>query len=200
MKYGGKNYRKHTSRNPFLAYSINAFNEQLVGFVCLANSKSVLDIGCGEGFTIEYLIKRLPSLNLVGGDISKESLNVAKGINRTVKFKQADVNNMPFEDGQFDLVICSEVLEHLGRPEVALDEINRVTNKYCILTVPNEPMFSLINFLRGNNIMLLGKSPHHRQFWSENEFVNFIQRTFEIIEIRKPLPWIMALCKKRKTK
>ena len=98
-----------------------------------ANSK-VLDLGCGEGRHIFGALDEYKDIYCVGLDQDIPSLDVCKeglvffeelNTGSTI-FIQGSVYNLPFEDDAFDLVICSEVLEHLDDYHAAIKEIHRV--------------------------------------------------------------------------
>ena len=102
--------------------------------ISLKPHSKILDVGCGEGRHIfgslqEYkdvycvgLDQDIPSLNKC-----KEGLDFFKELNtRSTVFMQGSVYKLPFEENSFDLVICSEVLEHLDDYHAAIDEIYRV--------------------------------------------------------------------------
>jgi ubiquinone/menaquinone biosynthesis C-methylase UbiE len=100
----------------------------------------VLDVGCGLGFDLANLSK-LSSLTGYGTDLSLTRLKVALSDNSQKKFKfvQADVQNLPFKDSSFDIVICSEVIEHLPEVNSCLKGIQRVLKKggFLFVTTPN---------------------------------------------------------------
>lgn len=87
----------------------------------------ILDIGCGAQPYRSYLRE---CREYVGMDINAEIRPDVTG----------DVKDMPFPEGHFDGVLCTEVLEHLADPEIGIKEINRVLKKggYLYLTVPQE--------------------------------------------------------------
>lgn len=66
----------------------------------------ILDAGCGMGSAFWYLAK---FGYVIGLDVSDEALKLARTIGRV---KKADVASLPFENGQFDLVVCLDVLYH----------------------------------------------------------------------------------------
>jgi ubiquinone/menaquinone biosynthesis C-methylase UbiE len=191
-KYQSNNYKKYTSKNPLMGIVTSNFTKNLQDIIVpLNNVKNAIDIGCGEGFIANCL--SLPAVT--GVDISRNALKIAKDRNQKYNFCMGSVYNLSFKRNSFDLVVATEVLEHLNEPEKALDEIRRVSKKYCILSVPNEPFFRTMNLLRGKNLKRYGNDIEHIQNWSSGEFVSLVDRYFEILEVRKPFPWTMVLCK-----
>jgi hypothetical protein len=89
-------------------------------------------------------------------------------------------------------------MEHVVDPEKVIEEIVRVSKKYCLLSVPNEPAFMISNLLRGKNIPRWGNDRDHHQHWSSNEFEKFINRKLEILTVKRPFPWTVVLSKKRR--
>jgi len=107
----------------------------------------------------------------------------------------ASVYHLPFEDNSFDLVIGCELLEHLEETYNAIEEIKRVSNFYCLFSVPNEPLWRILNLCRLAYIENLGSTPGHIQHWTKKEFIRVIQYHFKIYKIISIYPWIMVLCK-----
>ncbi|MFA6888191.1 MAG: class I SAM-dependent methyltransferase [Candidatus Woesearchaeota archaeon] len=98
---------------------------------------TVLDVGCGDGYLSYYLQKKKPSLMYYGID---KSIIRLKRISQKVPFVKkalADITCIPLKSNSIDLVICSEVLEHISNYHKALTELLRVTKKYLIITIPN---------------------------------------------------------------
>jgi methionine biosynthesis protein MetW len=96
-----------------------------------------LDVGCGDGGTSGvWLNERVAGY--VGVDISESAIRMASERGLDVRLI-ADAAELPFPDGSFDLVVCTEVLEHLFEPQRALGEIRRVLRPggQMIVTVPN---------------------------------------------------------------
>ena len=92
------------------------------------------------------------------------------------------------------MVICTEVLEHLENPELALMELKRVSKKYILLSVPNEPFFMLANLLRGKNISRWGNDIEHINHWSFWSFQSFIKsKGVNIAKKFFPFPWTIVL-------
>ncbi len=104
---------------------------------------------------------------------------------------------MPYKDKEFDLVLCTEVLEHLEDPKRALKELIRVSNKYLVLSVPNEPLFMLAQLVRGKNWSRFGNDIEHIQHWSFWQFENFVKKeNVKILKTKHPFAWTMVLLEK----
>ena len=193
QNFQSRNYKKYTSKNPLMGIVISNFMKNLKGTVApLEGINKVIDIGCGEGFVINSL--NFPGI--VGVDISKNALKIAKERNQNCNLCAGSIFDLSFKKESFDLVIATEVLEHLDKPEIALGEIKRISRKYCLFSVPNEPYFRTMNFIRGKNLSRFGNDIEHLQNWSSKEFVNLIEDYFDVMEVKKPFPWTMILCKK----
>jgi len=99
--------------------------------------QSILDVGCGNGNLVNTIVSDFSSKfkPVVGMDISTEALKYV----RSEKFL-GGISQLPFKDSSFDLVIASEVLEHLPYSDLreGISEIQRVSNRYIIITVPND--------------------------------------------------------------
>ena len=95
---------------------------------------SMLDVGCGEGRHIFGVMQEYPMMKCVGLDMDDDSLKKAEegysyfeSISEVgAEFIKGSAYSLPFPDNTFDLVVCSEVLEHLHEYNDAVIEINRV--------------------------------------------------------------------------
>ncbi len=102
------------------------------------SQKNVIDVGCGDGYLL-YCIKKLKkSNNLFGIDLSFKRLKKTRTNVSLAKCIQGEIRNLPFHDNCFDVVICSETLEHIEKCNLAISELVRITRKFLIVTVPNE--------------------------------------------------------------
>lgn len=105
-----------------------------VAFLLEPNSTdSVLDIGCGEGFQISFLINHIR--HAIGLDLSIDKIREGKKRLRLAEFIRASSQNLPFRREVFDKVICLELLEHLENPAVTVDQINLTLKKGGVLVV-----------------------------------------------------------------
>ena len=93
---------------------------------------------------------------------------------------------LPYRDGSFDLCFCMDVIEHVPRPKVLLDEISRVTKErgFLVLETPNAARLS--NRLR----LLAGRSVHHplTDWYHSDPFFGHC-REYTISELRQMLQW-----------
>ena len=102
----------------------------------LINENShVLDVGCGDGILMEYLIKE-KKVDIRGIEISKTKVQncIAKGL--TVIEGNAEEDLKQFPDKSFEYVILSQTLQAFFNPEKVINELLRIS-KQAIVTIPN---------------------------------------------------------------
>jgi hypothetical protein len=88
-------------------------------------------------------------------------------------------------------------LEHVPDPERALAVLAALARPHLIVSVPREPLWRVLNLARGRYWRDLGNTPGHLQHWSTLAFLDLLQDHLEVLELRTPLPWTMALCRTR---
>ncbi len=118
---------------------------------------------------------------------------LADGLDERLRFREADIYKLPFEDATFDLVICCEVLEHLEFSDRGLLEICRVSRRAVLVSTPREPLWRCLNLLRGKYWRDLGNTPGHVQHFSKSDLLRLLAPSLDIHEIRTPLPWTVVL-------
>ncbi len=100
----------------------------------LQDDGTMLDVGCGEGRHIFGVMQDYPMMRCIGLDMDDESLEKAEegyeyfeSISKAgAEFLKGSAYSLPFPNDTFDLVVCSEVLEHLHEYDDAVKEIFRV--------------------------------------------------------------------------
>lgn len=193
------NFVKHTSKNPLQRLLINNFYSSLTSLAKSLNPTTILDAGCGEGFTMDRLTKLGVGKKIEGVEYSKGAITLGKKLFPNLIFKEGSAYALPYKDNSFDLVVCTEVLEHLDQPAKVLSEVLRTSKKYVLISVPNEPFFMLSNFIRGKNLFRLGDDPGHANHWTVFSFQKFIKKNgIKIKEMLFPFPWIIVLGEKLK--
>jgi ubiquinone/menaquinone biosynthesis C-methylase UbiE len=100
--------------------------------------ETAIDIGCGDGYLLHEIKKEFSDAQLYGLDLTQGRILTTKQNVPSSHLLRADIVSLPFPDNAFDVVICSELLEHLTNYKEAIDELIRITKKKLILTVPNE--------------------------------------------------------------
>lgn len=92
--------------------------------------RTLLDVGCGDGALTNPLGE---DYDVTGADLSRAAL-----AHVTTKSVVASATHLPFDGGSFDLVLCSQVLEHLEDAEYlqALRELRRVASGHVLISVP----------------------------------------------------------------
>lgn len=212
MQYHTGNLEKYQSLNPLKRAMVYKLNRKILSVVSKVvgggtRKYRILDAGCGEGFISALLCKEFSNVSITGLEQSQQALAVAHmhRMNGKVCFRQGDIYQMPFENGSFDLVVCTEVLEHLERPKDALKEINRVVKEEgaVLLTVPSEPWFCMGNMLAFKNITRFGNPKDHINHWTYQGIINEV-RTFLIngsiacrLQAWPSFPWSVVLYTKK---
>ncbi|KAF0142625.1 MAG: methylase involved in ubiquinone/menaquinone biosynthesi [Stygiobacter sp.] len=139
---------------------------------------SLLDVGGAEGYTAA-LVKNVFNVNVTSCDLSSEACNRAKEI-FGVNGKAVDIHKLPFEDNEFDVVVCSETIEHVPDFRLATNELLRVCKKAVVLTVPHESEAVIENNIKE-------KIPHaHIHCFDEDSF-DFTKQVVEKITAKKML-------------
>jgi 2-polyprenyl-3-methyl-5-hydroxy-6-metoxy-1,4-benzoquinol methylase len=196
----GNAYDKYGSKNPIVRWIMKGFANSLSELVAKAAPSTIHELGCGEGYWV--LDWNQQGIEARGSDFSEKVIGLARenassrGVSSALFSARSIYDIEPGKDSA-DLVVCCEVLEHLDDPEAGLEALKRVATDYVILSVPREPIWCMLNLLRGKYLASFGNTPGHIQHWSSSEFVALVSRYFEIIEVKKPLPWTMLLCRVR---
>ena len=197
----GNAYDKYGSSHPIERWLVNGFASALTELVDRVTPASIYEVGCGEGYwTLQWLGK---GIAVRGSDFSEKVINLARenaqsrGFSPSIFSARSIYDIEPGRDSA-DLIVCCEVLEHLENPEAGLVSLQRVAIDHVIVSVPREPIWRTLNLLRGKYWRNTGNTPGHIQHWSSKEFIELVDRYFGVVEIRKPLPWTMLLCRKRR--
>jgi 2-polyprenyl-3-methyl-5-hydroxy-6-metoxy-1,4-benzoquinol methylase len=191
----GNTYDKYGSRNPLVRRLMDGFERTLEELVDRAQPASLLDVGCGEGVLAQRLARHLRSSRVVGVDLEEDSIQAgwAQHTAHNLEYKALGGGELPFADGEFELVSAIEVLEHVPDPQRTLREMSRCAERHLLVSVPREPLWRALNMARGAYWSELGNTPGHLHHWSRRSFVELLRSQGEIVEVRSPFPWTMLL-------
>lgn len=172
----------YSDRRGRAIFVCNVFNKYI------RSCRSFLDIGGGEGYIGECLQSTNIQFYYVNLDIAGKP---------TIKY-DLELGRLPFRDNSFDMVICTDVLEHIDNLHSLFKDIIRVCKKYILISLPN--MFHLgfrLRILFGkDNIKFYGLPPkkpsdRHKWFFSYNQARHFIHEMAKkfYLEIVEEFPY-----------
>ena len=149
---------------------LNSFQRSRVGFIArrLSDGDSVLDVGCGDGRTLEALTGGIRHIGAFGIDSSSAALERAKA--RGIATMQGDIRRPETlkDVDEADWILLLEVLEHMPDSETLLAWASGHARKGVIFSVPNT------GFITHRLRLLLGRFPlqwkahpsEHLRFWT----------------------------------
>lgn len=116
----------------------------------------VLDVGCYPGH-LALLLKRFLQAEVTGVGITDYTMFNARMARNDIRFIKVNIEKqpLPFADGSFDVLLFTEVMEHLFNPFLIFKEMSRVIRKNGVLLLSTPNLASLrnrIRFLQGKNI------------------------------------------------
>jgi 2-polyprenyl-3-methyl-5-hydroxy-6-metoxy-1,4-benzoquinol methylase len=194
----GNYYDKYRTANPIARRLMDGFLRAFDALAAQVPVASSLEIGCGEGELSIRLAHR--GFRVQGCDISAEIVEEARlraaAANVAATFWAQPIETVD-DTKAAPLVVCCEVLEHLDDPARGVDTLARLARPHLIASVPREPLWRALNMARGKYVADLGNTPGHVNHWSRRGFLALLSRRFDIVDVRTPLPWTMALCKVR---
>ena len=137
--------------------------------------ESIVDVGCGNGLITNALKKQF---KIVGIDRSIAALKFVKSLK-----VNGDINTLPVKTNSIDLLLVSEVLEHLDDKvlEKAIAELQRTAKKYILVTVPNNEMLAK-NAIKCQKCELVFNASYHVQSFT-NERLQHIFSGFNCLKI-----------------
>jgi SAM-dependent methyltransferase len=130
--------------------------------------EAFLDAGCGDGRYLAAVARARGAARIVGTDISERILATARAAAAPFEpeLARANLESLPFRDAEFDLVLCSQVVEHLLDVDAGLGELARVLrpNGALILTTDNAGNFVTRALYLGRLRRQAGFDFPHRDF------------------------------------
>jgi 2-polyprenyl-3-methyl-5-hydroxy-6-metoxy-1,4-benzoquinol methylase len=196
----GNTFDKYGSRNPVVRWMMGGFESALSALVAQAAPASIHEIGCGEGYWVlrwneQGIAARGCDFSATVIDIARDN-SAARGLPASL-FSARSIYDLDAASDSSDLVVCCEVLEHLEDPHAGLRALQRVAKRNLIVSVPREPLWCALNLARGKYLSRWGNTPGHIQHWSQKSFIELVSAYFDVVEVKRPLPWTMLLCRPR---
>jgi SAM-dependent methyltransferase len=187
------NFEKYQTRNPVVLYLIERFLRRVTRHVAEIRPARIVDAGCGEGLFAQKLLELSSSIDYLGFDINPDACRAAKRLNPDRTFQQADLFEIELADGEADLIVCLELLEHLAEPERAVARFSRWTTRAAVISVPWEPFFRAGSLLRGKYVYTLGNHPEHIRQFDRESFRRLVATAFEVVRVESCFPWLIAV-------
>jgi 2-polyprenyl-3-methyl-5-hydroxy-6-metoxy-1,4-benzoquinol methylase len=187
---------KSRLKNPVLRYLVHRFDQTLLALIQQAQPKSLHEVGCGEGRLTRVIAENF-DVSFRATDFSRDIIKRHQSRPfKNVSFVHRSIYDLTEDEDHADVIICCEVLEHLDRPGEALDVLRNLTGRNYIFSVPREPIWRILNMMRGAYVTNFGNTPGHLQHWSPGQFVDLLKvHGFQIEQKRFPLPWVMVRAK-----
>lgn len=139
--YASKNYtrrRLHQTRLAWVTESINKYTTN-------THKAKAIEYGPGSGIYLPILAKRCG--DVTAADVELAYLTAIRPLAdqiENLKLAEDDMQDSSFSDESFDFVLCSEVLEHVPAPEVAIKTLSRILKPGGIAIVTTPQRYSLI--------------------------------------------------------
>lgn len=193
---GFRHRRKYENKNLLHRLTLDRFFRQIGEEINALTPSVTLDFGSGEGYFLQALEKRRVDLgSVVGIDIRADAVEEARRRCPMHRFQQVDLLEWTLPERSFDLVIASQVLEHLPEPLIYLKRLCALSRGFLLLTVPCEPWFRLLNLLRGRDLACLGNHPEHVNLWRFQRFVQFVGEVAQVKKAYTVMPFTIVLAK-----
>lgn len=176
--------------------TVRAYDEYKVGLLSLLEENkdgALLDLGCSYGKFLKQIAGEVKPKKIVGVDMDEVKIEEAR--KREFEIVKCDLNNLfPFRNESFDVVIASQIIEHLNDTDQFTKEVYRVLKPtgYAIISTPNLAAWHNILYL------ILGKQPEtaivseemhpenekpgHRRIFTATELVRFLEFHKFIVE------------------
>jgi SAM-dependent methyltransferase len=143
-----------------------AFYEEVAAISAQQAPRAVIDVGCGAGNLLRSVVEKTTPERVVGIDYASAGVRRAKQLVPAGEFLAESLYDVDLDE-KFDLVLCTEVLEHLRDPRGAVEVLVRLCARpgAIVITVPD-----------GAQDTWEG----HRNFWTESELEGFLRGYGEV--------------------
>jgi ubiquinone/menaquinone biosynthesis C-methylase UbiE len=145
---------------------------------------SFIDIGGAEGYTA-HLVRKLFKAQVMSTDLSETACHRANEI-FNINAVACDIHVLPFENNQFDSVLCSETIEHVTDYKLAIKELLRITKDVLVITVPHESQEEVDANIRN-------KVPHGHINYFDVHTLDYLKKEGYTIKYEKTLSPLLVV-------
>lgn len=192
---GGNYFDKYNSKNPIIRILMKNFYDTFIGCLEKESFNTMVDIGCGEWHLTNIIQKRFIKnkrcIEITALEYEQETIKIGNTLYPSLWIQKWNILKLY---GEYDLLIASEVLEHIEDFEWAISACKNIA-PICIFSVPNEPWFRIANIVRLKYIFRLGNTPGHVNNWTRKKFELLLKKHFLSVKLQRTGIWNVVVCK-----
>ncbi len=164
--------------------------DQLALSLVRSTDRTIVDIGCGEGITLEKIHRLFPDRNVLGIDNLSENINIC--VRHGCNVTHGDAYTLPLPSNSVDFVLFMEVIEHLKNPEAAIQEIHRilVPSGRLVVVFPNDWVFNIARILT-LRLKEAAYDPGHVRQWTPRDMQHFLHRQDFTLAFSRNIPFYL---------
>lgn len=175
MPFDEKYFSTHTYANiTFAKYSMywwsNRFHAMLARRYGRREAR-LLEVGSGMGHLVGQLED---TFETYGMDVNHWAVKQSKSVVNQTNLQTASAQELPYQDGAFNVVIIKHIVEHLPDPEMAIREIGRVTETGGVLILATPNLDSLLKPWKGER-WIGYQDPTHISLKPPAEWLGYIR-------------------------
>ncbi len=168
----------------YVSNTLNFLLDYLQRSKQILGNEHILDIACGTGELERRLLNLHPDLNVIGVDISKKMLDMARLKLPNLEFVKASASSLPFPDQNFDIVVTVSAFHYFEQPLDTLEEIRRILKPQGKLVIMDWCRdYWLCQAL---DLFLKIFDPAHKICYTQKELSDLLTTSgFDVIEAKK---------------
>ena len=149
---------------------------------------TIVDIGCGEGITLEKLHRLFPERKVFGIDMLSENIDICR--RHGCKVEVGNVYNLQLPSKSVDFVLFMEVIEHLEDHVTAIQEVHRVLvpGGRLVVVFPNDWVFKIARILT-LRFQEAAYDPGHVRQWTPHSMRTFLEKRGFTIVFSRNIPF-----------
>lgn len=160
---------------------VKCMYDEILERILKINPQNVLDIGCGNG-NILKLLKEKTNSALYGIDLSDKMIAEAeKKLGKDVNLTVGDAEYLPYNDGQFDVIICNASFHHYPNPKIVLKEVKRILKKNGVFIL-GDPTAPFNWYIKIFNYFLKYSNSGDYKIYNQKEITDLLMNSGFIVE------------------